>query len=73
MTKEQYQAWIAGVQFSNSLMHMSKSEFCSPIGLSAKPDEVRTCDAHAARLLEKARAAHDELTAYVTSRTEEGR
>jgi hypothetical protein len=68
MSKEQFRHWIATIQFSNSAMHQMGG-----CGLGAKPERIQSVDPHAARLLEKARAAHDELTAYLTRRTEEGR
>jgi hypothetical protein len=68
----QFEMWIDMMIRGNEYLHMKKYETALQrmSSLSADPADVAHFDKRAAELLTNARAAHDELAAYLRSRKE---
>lgn len=66
----QFKYWIESVLTGNHLMHSfnNPSAYSRMSSMGADPADVAHFDKRAAELLTKARAAHDELAAYLRSR-----
>lgn len=73
--RAQFKMFVDSTIHSNKYLHAPPSapdSLCRMVSLSAFPEDVAHFDQRAAELLQKARDAHDALTAYLRSRNKDG-